>query len=177
MMNVSECTCVLSPRYNRVLVPFVCLPLVSCVVLFLHAWFVVIVFLRVLVSLFLISSPKCLRRWWETRPRPRWARSHPPPPVLHWLRDILISGILHTTSHFIIVCQVWNLYLTHLLLIDSLNPPLELQRRIWTHSALWTRRGLSKDTHLFQTYRKSVLGQKNTMPIPESVCPMRDGTF
>lgn len=133
---------------------------------FLHAWFVVIVFLRVLVSLFLISSPKCPRRWWETRPRPRWARSHPPPPVLHWLRDILISGISHTSSHFMIVCQVWNLYLMHLLLIDSLNPPLELQRRIWTHSALWTRRGLSKDTHLFQTYRKSVLGQKkhNTGP-------------
>lgn len=34
-MKFSECTCVLSPsRYNRVLVPYVCLPLVSCVVVF-----------------------------------------------------------------------------------------------------------------------------------------------
>lgn len=63
-------------------------------------------------------------------------------------------------SDVMIVCQDWKLYLAHLLLVDSMNPLLELQRPIWTHSALWTKRRLSKDTHLFQTYKKSVSGQK-----------------
>lgn len=65
------------------------------------------------------------------------------------------------TSDCTIVSQDWKLFdPTHLLFIDSLNPFLELQHQIWTHSAQWTERGLSKDMHLFPTYRRSVSGQR-----------------
>lgn len=114
-----------------------------------------------LCAIFLFSSPRCLRRSWETRPRRRWARSHHPPPVLHWSRDILISGMLHNKWLHDSQSGLKTLFdPTHLLFIDSLNPLLELRRQIWTHSAQWTGSGLSKDTHLFPTYRRSVLGQR-----------------
>lgn len=110
---------------------------------------------------FLFSSPRCLHRSWETRPRQHWARSHHPPPVLHWLRDILISGMLHKKWLHDNQSGLKSLFEpTYLLSIDSLNQFLELQRPIWTHSAQWTGRGLSKDTHLFPTYRRFVLGQR-----------------
>lgn len=128
---------------------------------FFHAWFVVIVFLYVLVCIFLFSSPRCLHRSWETRPHQHWAHSHHPPPVLHWLRDILISGMLHKKWLHDNQSGLKSLFEpTYLLSIDSLNQFLELQRPIWTHSAQWTGRGLSKDTHLFPTYRRFVLGQR-----------------
>lgn len=180
-LNARVCCPSPIPRYNRVLVPFVWCRLsasrLSPVLLFfLHAWFVVIVFFRVLVSLFLISSLKCLRRWWETRPRPRWARSHPPPPVLHWLRDILISGILHTTSHFVI------LWIRLKPLFDSIayrlteptsgasTPDLD------PFSPVDKKRALKGYTFVPDIQEIRVRSEKHNT-IPKSVCLMRGGTF
>lgn len=146
------------------LVPFVCLPLAShsCVVFLFSTHDLLWLCFCVCLCVFsLLSSLRCPRRSWETRPRRHWARSHHPPPVLHWLKDILISGMLLNRwlhGHKPGLKTLFDP--TRLLFIDSLNPFLELQRPIWTRSAQWTGRGLSKDTHLSPTYRRSVLGQR-----------------